>query len=167
MRKIVTLLFLVSAVLSNAQAFKGKGDIKAQVGASFQKGANGIQVASDFGIGENMSYGFVGSYILGGFGEVAGIAIEVPFKDRVDIKARFNANIGKVLTLPDNIDVYPGLDLGLKNFGAHLGVRYFFSDGFGLYSELGVPIASYEKLPSGVTGYNDQFIFNVGVSFNL
>jgi hypothetical protein len=34
-----------------------------------------------------------------------------------------------------------GLDLGLKNLGAHLGFRYFFSDGFGLFAEAGVPIA--------------------------
>jgi hypothetical protein len=24
-----------------------------------------------------------------------------------------------------NMDIYPGLDLGLHNFGAHLGFRYF------------------------------------------
>jgi hypothetical protein len=39
------------------------------------------------------------------------------------------------------MDLYPGLDLGLKNLGAHLGFRYFFSDGFGLFAEAGVPIA--------------------------
>lgn len=165
MKKIFTLLLVASAFLANAQAFKGKGDIKAQVGASFQKGGNGIQVSTDFGIGENMSYGFVGSYLLG-FGDLPA-GFEVPFKDRADIKARFNANIGKVLTLDDNMDVYPGLDLGLKNFGAHLGFRYFFSDGFGLYSEIGLPIASYSKIEDGAIGYNNQFIFHAGVSFNL
>jgi hypothetical protein len=30
-----------------------------------------------------------------------------------------------------NMDIYPGLDLGLHNF-AHLGFRYF-TDGFGLF----------------------------------
>jgi hypothetical protein len=30
------------------------------------------------------------------------------------------------------MDIYPGLDLGLKNFGAHLGF-YFFTEGFGLF----------------------------------
>jgi hypothetical protein len=32
------------------------------------------------------------------------------------------------------------LDLGLHNFGAHLGFRYFFTEGFGLFGEAGVPI---------------------------
>ncbi len=164
MKKIVTLLMLVAVAFVNAQAFKGKGDVKAQVGATFQKGANGIQVSADFGIGENMSYGFVGSYLLG-FSDVPTGSIEVPFKDRADLKARFSANIGKVLTLGDQIDVYPGLNIGTKAFGAHLGGRYFFSDGFGLFTELGLPIASYESNNGG--GFNDQFVFVFGVSFNL
>jgi hypothetical protein len=163
MKKIIMVLLLSSTFFANAQGFKGKGDIKAQVGASFQKGANGIQVSSDFGIGENMSYGFVGSYLLG-FGSLPD-GVSVPFKDRVDLKARFSANLGKVLKLDDKMDVYPGLNLGLKNFGAHLGFRYFFSDGFGLYTELGLPIASYEKV-DGVN-YNNQFLFHFGASFNL
>ena len=162
MKKIFTLLMLASAVFVNAQAFKGKGDVKAQVGATFQEGANGIQVSADFGIGENMSYGFVGSYLLG-FSNTPTGSIDVAFKDRADLKARFSANLGKVLTLSDNMDVYPGLDLGLKNFGAHLGFRYFFSDGFGLYSELGFPIAQYENN----AGYNNQLVFGIGASFNL
>ena len=162
MKKIFTLLMLASAVFVNAQAFKGKGDVKAQVGATFQKGANGIQVSADFGIGENMSYGFVGSYLLG-FSNTPTGSIDVAFEDRADLKARFSANLGKVLTLSDNMDVYPGLDLGLKNFGAHLGFRYFFSDGFGLYSELGFPIAQYENN----AGYNNQLVFGLGASFNL
>jgi hypothetical protein len=163
MKKIITLLLLSSAFLSNAQAFKGKGDVKAQVGALFQSGGKGIQVTADFGIGENMSYGFVGSYLLG-FGDVPD-GFTVPFENRADLKARFSANLGKVLTLDDKMDVYPGLDLGIRNFGAHLGFRYFFSDGFGLYTEAGIPIASYQKL-EGVQ-YNNQFVFNIGASFNL
>ncbi len=163
MKKIFTLLMLVAVTFANAQAFKGKGDVKAQVGATFQNGANGIQVSADFGIGENMSYGFVGSYLLG-FGDLPA-GYSVPFKDRADIKARFNANIGKVLTLGDEVDIYPGLNLGTKAFGAHLGGRYFFSDGFGLFTELGFPIASYESANNG--GFNDQFVFVIGASFNL
>ena len=159
MKKIITLLMLVTVAFVNAQAFKGKGDVKAQVGGNFQSGASGINVSADFGIGENMSYGFVGSYLL------SENTANLDFKDRVDLRARFNANIGKVLTLPDNVDVYPGLDLGLKNFGAHLGVRYFFSDGFGLYTEAGIPIAKFDK--DQLINTHNQFVLNVGVSFNL
>ncbi|MBC7641918.1 MAG: hypothetical protein H7174_06205 [Flavobacterium sp.] len=159
MKNIITLLMLSAVCLVNAQAFKGKGDIKVQVGGNFQSGASGIHLCADFGIGENMSYGFTGAYLLSENTSM------LDFKDRVDLRARFNANIGKVLTLPDNVDVYPGLDLGMKNFGAHLGVRYFFSEGFGLYSEAGFPIAKYDK--DQLINTHNQFNFNIGVSFNL
>ena len=163
MKKIITLLLLSSVVLVNAQAFKGKGDTKVQVGANIQKGGTGIHLTYDGGIGENMSYGFTTSYLLGASDGVS--TGDIKFADKIDFKARFNANIGKVLTLGDQVDIYPGLDLSLRNFGAHLGGRYFFSDGFGLYSEVGFPLATYNKEKDGL--YNNQFTFNVGVSFNL
>ena len=62
------------------------------------------------------------------------------------------------------MDIYPGLNLGLKNFGAHLGFRYFFSDGFGLYTEAEFPIARYNN---NNAGFNNQFVVHVGASFNL
>lgn len=162
MKKIITLLLLSAVCLVNGQAFKGKGDVKAQVGANIQKGGTGIHLTYDAGVGENMSFGATASFLLSAS---EGNASDIPFGDKIDIKARFNANIGKVLTLGDKADIYPGLDLSLRNFGAHLGGRYFFSDGFGMYSEIGFPIAKYNQDKDGL--YNNQFVLNVGVSFNL
>jgi hypothetical protein len=39
------------------------------------------------------------------------------------------------------MDIYPGLNLGL--FLCHLGLR-FFTEGFGIFTEAGIPIASYK-----------------------
>ena len=164
MKKIITLSFLLSIGFINAQAYKGKGDIKAQVGANIQDGATGIHLSTDFGIGENMSYGFTASYLLS-VQEFPNLKPE--FGDRIDVKARFNANIGNVIKLDPKMDVYPGLDLGLRNFGAHLGCRYFFSEGFGLYTEAGIPIAKYDTNITGFDKYNNQFTVNIGASFNL
>ena len=164
MKKIITLSLLLSFGFINAQAFKGKGDIKAQVGANIQDGGTGIQLSTDFGIGENMSYGFIASYLLS-VQEFPNLKPE--FGDRIDVKARFNANLGNVIGLDKKMDVYPGLDLGLRNFGAHLGFRYFFSEGFGLYTEAGIPIAKYDTNITGFDNYNNQFTVNIGASFNL
>ena len=164
MKKIITLSLLLSFGFINAQAFKGKGDIKAQVGANIQDGGTGIQLSTDFGIGENMSYGFTASYLLS-VEEILGVKPE--FGDRIDVKARFNANLGNVIGLDKKMDVYLGLDLGLRNFGAHLGFRYFFSEGFGLYTEAGIPIAKYDTNITGFDNYNNQFTVNIGASFNL
>jgi hypothetical protein len=161
MKKIILLAFVAFTSFANAQAFKGNGDIKAQVGASFQKGGTGIHISSDFGIGENISLGLQSTFLLStSEGEIN----DVKFKDRIDFKARFNANIGNVINLDKKLDIYPGLDLGLKNFGAHLGVRYFFTDGFGVYSEAGFPLAKYNQNDHD---FNNQFVFNLGACFNL
>jgi hypothetical protein len=164
MKKISTIVAVIIVTLTNAQAYKGKGDIKAQVGMNAQNHGTGINVSADFGIGENMSYGFVASYLLS-VDEVAG---DKPnFDDRADVKVRFNANLGNVFKLDKAMDIYPGLNLGTRNFGAHLGFRYFFTDGFGLYSEAGFPLAKYDSNVQGFEEYNNQFVFQIGASFNL
>ena len=62
------------------------------------------------------------------------------------------------------MDIYPGLDISTKNFGGHVGFRYFFTDGFGLFTEGVFPIAKYD---TESTGFNNQFTLNLGASFNL
>jgi len=162
MKKIIVIVALCVTSLMNAQAFTGKGDSKFQVGANFQKNITGITISYDIGLGENMSLGVLGVYAL----DINGISAN--FGDRFDLKARFNANIGNILNIDENFDVYPGLHLGLKNFGGHLGMRYFFSSGFGIYSEFNVPFAKYKtgSLNVADTIYN-QFNVNVGAVFNL
>lgn len=164
MKKIILLILVLSVSFVNAQAFKGKGDIKGQVGLNLQNGGSGISITSDFGIGENMSIGLVGVYVL----NVGNIEDLKPrFQDRADLRVRFNANIGNVLKLSDNIDVYPGLSLGLRNFGGHVGARYFFTNGFGLFAEGSFPLAKYDSNVNGFEYYNNQFVFHIGASFNL
>lgn len=164
MKKIFTVVAIAMVSLVNAQAYKGKGDIKAQVGANIQDHGSGINLSADFGIGENMSYGFVASYLLS-VTEVAGI--KPKFEDRADAKVRFNANLGNVFGFDKKMDIYPGLNLGTRNFGAHLGFRYFFTEGFGVYTEAGIPIAKYDSNVQGFEEYNNQFVIQIGASFNL
>lgn len=165
MKKSITVVVLLTVGLINAQAFKGKGDVKFDVGANFQGGGSGIRISADFGLGENMSYGFATSYLLSVSNDDLGNKPE--FDDRIDAKLRFNANLGNVFQFDKKMDIYPGLDVGLRNFGAHLGLRYFFTEGFGFYTEAGIPIATYKTNPIGFDKLNNQFTFNIGASFNL
>jgi len=164
MRKLLIAVVFVLAVASvNAQAFEGTGDQKFQIGANFQDNGTGIMASYDYGLGQNFSIGVSSSYALG----VAAL-IDADFDDRIDLRARFNANLGSVFQLGDQIDVYPGLDLSLKNFGAHLGVRYFFTDGFGVFSEIGAPLAKYKTgTLTPAEKLHNQFVFSIGTSFNL
>lgn len=165
MKKILLVIcVLITFQISNAQVFKGKSDEKFQVGTNIQEKGTGIIATYDRGIGTNMSFGFTSLYLLG-IHEIAG---EKPnFDDRFDIRARFSANIADVFGIEKQVDIYPGLNIGIKNFGAHLGARYFITDGFGLYSEIQFPIAQYDNNPIGFEKYNNQFNLSVGVSFNL
>ncbi|MEM5563566.1 DUF6646 family protein [Psychroserpens sp. AS72] len=162
MKKLLLLIALVSVSLVNAQAFEGKGDQKFQIGANLQDHATGINASFDYGLGENISVGLSSTYALGIDG------LDADFGDRFDLKGRFNANLGNVLNIDDNFDLYPGLSLSLKNFGGHLGARYFFSDGFGVYTEATFPLAKYsnDKLDIGYYIHN-QFAVNIGAVFNL
>ena len=165
MKNILTVICLfVTIQMVNAQVFKGKGDTKFQVGANIQEKGTGVIATYDRGIGTNMSFGFTSLYLLG-IEEVAG---EKPnFDDRFDLRARFSANISDVFGIEEKVDIYPGLNIGIKNFGAHLGARYFITDGFGLYSEIQFPIAHYDNNPVGFEKYNNQFNLSIGASFNL
>jgi len=163
MKNLLVVLALFSITFLSGQAYSGKGDSKFQVGANFQNNATGLNVSYDVGIGENISLGLSSTYALGIKDE-----LNAETGDRFDLRARFNANIGNVINAGENFDLYPGLSFGLKNFGAHLGARYFFTSGFGIYTELNTPIAKYEteKLTPAEKIHN-QFTVNFGAVFNL
>lgn len=163
MKKIILLVALCSASFINAQAFLGSGDNKFQVGANFQDNATGINASYDFGVGENISFGVSSTYALN-----VENTLNADFGDRFDIKVRFNANLGNVVNIDDNFDVYPGLSFSLKNFGGHLGMRYFFTSGFGIFTELNAPLAKYKtRTLTPAEKIHNQFTVNFGASFNL
>lgn len=161
---LVLVLIVLSVSFANSQAFIGKGDNKFQVGANLQDNGTGVNVSYDFGVGENISLGLSSTYLLG----VNDVVLDNAFDTRFDLRARFNANLGNVINVDPNFDIYPGLSIGLKNFGGHLGARYFFTEGFGVYTELNTPFAKYksEDLTPAETLHN-QFSLNLGAVFNL
>ena len=163
MKKLTLLVLLLSSSLATAQAFKGSGDNKFQVGANFQDNATGINVSYDFGLGENISVGLSSTYALS-VEEV----LDADFGNRFDVRGRFNANLGNVVNIDENFDIYPGLSFGLKNFGGHLGMRYFFTEGFGIYTELNAPFAKYKtEALTPAEKLHNQFTLHFGASFNL
>lgn len=163
MKKLFLCIALISVSLVNAQAFKGKGDQKFQVAANFQDEATGINVSYDYGLGENISVGVSSTYALG-----IDSRLDADFGERFDVEARFNANLGNVIKVDDKLDVYPGLNLSLKNFGGHIGVRYFFTEGFGVFTEANFPLAKYSTDESEISYYiHNQFTINIGATFSL
>lgn len=164
MKKTLFVLALLSVSLINAQAFNGKGDKKFHIGANLQELAAGLNVSYDYGIGENISIGISSTYAMN---VKNNDILEAVFLDRFDIKARFNANLGNVINIDEKFDVYPGLSISTKNFGGHLGFRYLFTNGFGVYSEFNTPLAKYKETPLGAENIHNQFTVSFGAVFNL
>ena len=162
MKQILTLIAILGFTFANAQAYSGKGDKKLQIGANFQDLASGINLSYDLGLAENISVGVSSSYALN-----VNKNVGADFIDRFDIKARINANLGNVINISDKFDVYPGLSLSTKNFGGHLGLRYFFTDGLGVYSEFNTTLSRYDNQLSSPELIHNQFTVNAGLVFNL
>ncbi|MEZ4801765.1 MAG: DUF6646 family protein [Gelidibacter sp.] len=163
MKKVLFLIALLTVSFANAQAFKGNMDNKFQVGANLQDAASGIYVSYDYGLGDNISVGVSSTYALS-----VNDAIDADFGDRIDLKGRFNAHLGSIIGVDDNFDLYPGLNLSLKNFGGHVGARYFFSEGFGVFTEAVFPIAKYDTNDLKPADYiHNQFVVNLGAVFSL
>jgi len=163
MKKLFFVFSILSVLLVNSQAFTGKGDQKFQIGANLQDEATGINVTYDYGLGESFSVGLTSSYALS-----VDDRIDPDFDQRIDLKARFNANLGNVINVDENLDVYPGLNIGLKNFGGHLGARYFFGKGFGVFTEASFPIAKYDEDATEIGNFiHNQFAVNIGAVFQL
>jgi len=171
MKLFATIFALLIVQFTFAQAYSGAGDVKFQVGANFQNNGTGIMGSLDFGVGENISLGIASAYLLG-IDKVSDLdGNEKPFaefKDRFDFRGRFNANLGNVINVDPNFDVYPGLYVSLKNFGGHLGARYFFTSGFGVFTEVSVPISKYNTdTLTPAEKLHNQVSVNIGASFNI
>lgn len=170
MRLYATIIMFFCVQIGFAQAYYGKGDVIFQVGANFQNNGTGIKGSLDFGLGDNISLGVSSAYLLGVDELPNEYSVEeLPeFKDRFDLKGRFNANLGNVINIDDKFDFYPGLYLSLKNFGGHVGARYFFTYGFGVFAEFEFPISKYNTdalLPA--EKLHNQPSFSIGAAFGI
>jgi hypothetical protein len=161
MKKTIVLIALLSLNAVLSQAFKGKDDFKLQIGAALMDGGTGLNFSLDKGLGDNISAGISTSYLLG-VTEIAGF--EADALDKFDIKGRFNIHLSDVLKFGENFDVYPGINLGIKNLGLHTGARYFLNNGLGLYTEFDFPIAKFEN---NTYDYYNRFKVHIGVTLNL
>ena len=148
MKKIIAgLLLAISSVAYSQEAFTGANDIRAYVGANIQSKGTGVTAGADYGLGRSFSVGLQMSYLLGTKHNVNGVE-KAPVGDRFDLRGRFNANLGGVMNLPEQL-------------------RYFFNKGFGVFSEITFPIARYKTGAAGYEKLNNQFTFQIGAAFDL
>lgn len=131
MKKLIATALLVMAFSSmHAQSYEGKGDSKINVGYEIYGIGPGIKTTFDYGLGELLSIGAGATFY---------------FDDEEQdyfIYGRTNIHLGIVWDLPARLDIYPGVELGIKSssevgFVGYLGVRYCISKRLSLFAEIG------------------------------
>lgn len=132
MKKIGLLgVLLFCGQMSFAQAWQGKGDQKAQVGFSGYGNGTGLTATYDYGISNILSLGAGVNFYTSGYKD----------DQKTFLFGRVNAHLQEPLNLSSKWDIYPGLDLGVLgntfDLGAHIGVRYFFTNNIGAFIEAG------------------------------
>ncbi|QQV02262.1 MULTISPECIES: DUF6646 family protein [Chryseobacterium] len=134
MKKMILALMLFAGIFANAQAYTGKGDQKVNLGLNAWGYGTGITATYDYGLSDVISIGAGGNAYFDNYRDNN--------KDnRVFIFGRLNFHLREALDLPEQLDIYPGVDLGVlgRDFGigAHIGARYFFTDKIGVFAEVG------------------------------
>lgn len=135
MKKLLVIFMLIfMGGAASAQAYIGKGDQKIQVGLSAWGYGTGVTGTYDYGLNRLIS---VGAGLNAYFGNYKNNDDD----NRVFIFGRLNFHLRDALQLPEKLDIYPGVDVGVvgKDFGlgAHIGARYFFTDKIGVFAEVG------------------------------
>lgn len=134
MKKMILALMVFAGIFANAQAYTGKGDQKVNLGLNAWGYGTGITATYDYGLSDVISIGAGGNAYFDHYRDNN--------KDnRVFIFGRLNFHLREALDLPEQLDIYPGVDLGVlgRDFGigAHIGARYFFTDKVGVFAEVG------------------------------
>lgn len=134
MKKMILAMMLFAGIFANAQAYTGKGDQKVNLGLNAWGYGTGITATYDYGLSDVISIGAGGNAYFDNYRDNN--------KDnRVFIFGRLNFHLREALDLPEQLDIYPGVDLGVlgRDFGigAHIGARYFFTDKVGVFAEVG------------------------------
>ncbi|SFI36688.1 DUF6646 family protein [Halpernia frigidisoli] len=167
MKTFLAGIFLLIIGFANSQttAYTGENDLKAQLGADLQrKNALGAVATIDYGLSEYFSVGLQSAYIFKAK-EIDGTPLQ--FKDRFDAKIRLSASLGDTFRFPENMDFYPGINVGLRDVGGHIGFRYYFNNGIGLFTEGQFVIEKYTNTIESNNRLNNQFAVLAGLTFDL
>jgi hypothetical protein len=135
MKKLVFIMMLIFAGTAvHAQAWTGKGDQKINAGLSVWGYGTGITGTYDYGLNNLISVG-------GGVNAYFDNYKDNDDDNRVFVFGRLNFHLKDALQLPEKLDLYPGIDIGVVGsdfgLGAHIGARYFFTDKIGVFAEVG------------------------------
>ncbi len=180
MKKIITTLLFISIFLfsknANAQAYDGDNDSQILLGYVRIKNISGIELQSDKGVGDVVSFGGKITYL---FIENPEIIDNSGYKYTYEIKTIDKLNIGVFLRLhfsetfklSEKFDPFLGLDLSLKSFSAHAGAKYSLNENFSVYGILtngfGALYSRNDNADYNTNFFSKQLYFSIGLAIRL
>jgi hypothetical protein len=173
MKKIAIIVFVLVVNMGFSQVCIGCGNSRFSVGGSYQKEGIGANVMFDYGISNFFSWGISGSYVLVTPTPLVldneKIDNDQLLLEKGDLNFRFNSHIGSVIASNNDVDVYAGVNIGFRNIGSQVGVRYLVTDSFGFYAEAGTPLYKHNAFVKvGDANYYDfynQTVVSLGIVF--
>lgn len=123
-------LFIFFTTVLFSQSYNGKGDTKLNIGYDIYGFGNGIRANIDYGLSDLFTVGVGGSYYFSNS------------DNDYYLYGRTSIHLGLLLDFSSKFDLYPSIQAGYLSgndigFDAFLGAKYFFTDRFGIYAEIG------------------------------
>lgn len=163
----IALFFAIatSSFKSQAQAFDADYDLKIFAGYLFKGGKSGAQLGIEYGRSRFFSFG---GFIQSIFNVKDEDGEKSSFIENSNLELRCNFHWTDVLHLPSNFDIYTGINTSIRTVGLQGGIRYNFSERFGLYAEAQQPLFKVLSMEDFDNRYfNKKFGFSAGFTINL
>ncbi len=163
----VAVMAFAGAQQVQAQAFDADYDFKIFAGYLNKGGKSGVLLGAEYGRSRFFSFGCFAQAL---FNVKNDDGEKMEFISCTELNFRCNFHWTDVFHLPSNFDIYTGINTGLRAVGLQGGIRYNFSERFGLYGEVQQPLMRtfvsddkdfYNKL------FSKKFGFSVGFTINL
>ena len=169
MKKKNFLLLLFVALLqfpqlAHAQAYDGDDDRKLFLGYLNFGGRSGFEIGYDTGFSDEFSIALYGSMIPKSGDDTYDVI------RGYDLGAQFNLHWVYILKLPSKLDIYMGPKISFTNGGIGAGVRYNFSENWGLYAygqQNFFTIFDHNLEDEGYSPYHNKFGISVGITFSF
>ena len=158
------LLAFCSATPLFAQAFDGSDDSKIYLGYTNVGGKHGCELGYDEGINDYLSYGARFTILAN---KVENNEEESRILDYSDFGFYFNFHWMEILKLPDQLDIYMGPMLSFKTASFQTGVRYNFSELFGLYASAQYNFFETFKPRRDADVFPHKFAFSAGITISI
>ena len=162
---LIIILFFLIQFQSKAQAYDGVIDKKVIAGYTLVGDKSGMELKYDIGLSDLVSIGVGITHLFFATPTPADTPENIEyFIEKSDFGAFLNFHIFQKLISAPQVDLYAGPDITFKSLGIHAGIKYNFSERFGLYFQAS---QSYSNSLYGVGDATDHTLNHFGKQFSI